>query len=1289
MAEVAVIIIMPVVRIAFRVMFWGVTNKFEKLERIISISNAELLEGERWQGLNEQNKKKLEDAVNDSEDLLDDCLPVVLRTVLPSRNENIAAKVCNFFSASPTSSNPFVSWCRRGYAMKKLGKALDKISGIRRQCSLESDLQETLPVVREEDVIGRDFEIREILKLVLEAPATRPEAEKILRVVPVFGVEGIGKTALALLVYNLEAVSQQFDLSVWVQISNLVYVRLFFHKNSAKDDKIRSVYLRIGQLEWELWRATKGKRFFLVLDDVRDENLENCLSLRDLVKGGAKGSTVLVTTRSEKVADITSTAAQSCHLGPLNDADSWLLLKRAVIEANEQEQVVHEKQELGRQIAGKCKGVPLLIRHVGSSMARGSVDEWQSFLDEEKFAKVAGEIGRVTSYSFERQEEVIGRDADKEAIIKQLLECNSEDDIFFMSICGTAGLGKTALARFIFNDSQVRDHFDLRIWVSVADVFDLKVILKKILESVTTTHRGDLSIEELGWFIHRETRGARCLLILDDVWDGLEFQNWSDFRFSFPLDGRGWRCIITTRSEEVASITAGEKHTYKLKSLDDNSSWSLFVKVAIGKEQKPTNWKIIKIAKEIVAKCGGIPLNIRTIGGILYFKNSETEWQSFYEKELRTKLIGEGKLESLELSYDQLPSILKPCLAYCALFPRDYEIDVQTLINLWMSQGFIRQDSDLNPEALGYHYFVELLRRSFFQETMRDELGYITKCIMENSMREFARSKNVCATVGLKGGTNDTKLRYVSFDFHVDSSWHIRMLSQSKRIRSLMLHGQSRLEVQGRSSESVCEEITKYKYLRQLDLHNSGIKVVSDSIGDLIHLRYLDLSQNLNITTLPKSIGRLWNLQTLKLNHCSNLQKLPKAIKNLVNLRNLENESCFGLTCMPRGLGQLTVLRTLSEFVLSNGTGSVSNKSGKLSELGELYELRGQLKIKNLRRLGGDCTTRANLKEKNHLVSLVLIWVIDATIPAVDFETLLEDLQPHPDLRELSLSAYGGVHFSSWLPGHKNLVKFSLSRCMNCKCLPPLHHLPHLEVLLVDDMPELEYISDKTSEDILGTFFESLKELQLTNLPKLARWWNDAANVEEKTLPHLSKLIIEDCPNLIFMPLFPCLEELLVLNKTRWEPFQKTIAARQVPSTTSEASSSTSSTNFAPVVPLSKLKNLYIINMPNGDPTMCQSLPSLRSLTFDHVQDINAFLEVLEKVTNLQELHIWRCASLKEIGWVSNIRSLRILSIKLCPNLMIPRDKINLITSLQKVEIKECHQVSHIELMLEGRFYMQ
>lgn len=253
------------------------------------------------------------------------------------------------------------------------------------------------------------------------------------------------------------------------------------------------------------------------------------------------------------------------------------------------------------------------------------------------------------------------------------------------------------------------------------------------------------------------------------------------------------------------------------------------MKVAFEKGKEPTNSQIIEIGKEIVEKCGGIPLTIRTIGGILYFKKAETEWQPFSENEL-PKIMDDNTM--LKLTYDQLPSSLKPCFAYCAIFPQDYEIDVQMLINMWMSQGFIRQDSDLNPEALGYQYFVELLRRSCFQETMRDELGYITKCIMQNSMREFARfqAMNVCATVGMKGGTNGTKLRYVSFDFHVDSSWHIRMLSQSKRIRSLMLHGQSRLEVQGRSSESVCEK------LQNISTYASWICIILESKSCRIQL---------------------------------------------------------------------------------------------------------------------------------------------------------------------------------------------------------------------------------------------------------------------------------------------------------------------------------------------------------------------------------------------------------------------------------------------------------------------
>ncbi|GMN67035.1 hypothetical protein TIFTF001_036097 [Ficus carica] len=386
-----------------------------------------------------------------------------------------------------------------------------------------------------------------------------------------------------------------------------------------------------------------------------------------------------------------------------------------------------------------------------------------------------------------------------------------------------------------------------------------------------------------------------------------------------------------------------------------------------------------------------------------------------------------------------------------------------------------------------------------------------------------------------------------------------------------------------------------------LDLHNSEIKVISDSIGDLVLLRDLDLSQNMNIKKLPSSIGRLLNLQALRLNHCSNLKKLPGAIKKLVNLRNLENESCYSLTRMPRGLGELYDLKTLSEFVVSKGNGSVSKRIAKLDELQGLGNFTGKLKIKHLRGLGGDDTAMAHLEGMQYLVSLILIWDIATTIDAVDCKKLLEDLWPHQNLKELSLSAYRGVTFSSWLPEHKNLARFSLSRCTNCICLPPLHHLPHLEELLVDELPKLEYISDKTLEEESGVFFNSLKEIRLTNLPNLVWWWKHGAGAESPTFPScLSKLIIKDCPNRFSMPLFPSLEGLLVLNNTRWEPFQQTIAGRQIPGTKSEASSSTRFTDHN----LSKLKTLHIVNTPKGGPNMWQSLSSLCSLAFDHVQEI-------------------------------------------------------------------------------------
>ncbi|KAL5543605.1 hypothetical protein UlMin_007389 [Ulmus minor] len=892
-------------------------------------------------------------------------------------------------------------------------------------------------------------------------------------------------------------------------------------------------------------------------------------------------------------------------------------------------------------------------------------------------------------HSFVPQEEIIGRDEDKETIIEQLLSAN----VFLtvIPIVGMGGLGKTALAQLVFDDHRVQQHFEQRLWVHVSDNYHSKVTVTKLSRSATgENNQENLDVSRL-YDLGDVMDEKRFLLVLDDMWDACGF-GWADF---FGVVGRGasgGSIIVTTRNQVQddrifsCSYATLQLQIHKLGVLDETSSLELFLKVARREGPTLNDVQTREMGRQIVRKCGGNPLAIKAIGSMLCFKDPETEWQPFIDKDLLMHQNEEMILSSLRLSYDHLPSHLKTCFAYCILFPKDYEIDVQTLVNLWISQGFVKS-LYLNQDSLtaGYEYFVELLQRSFFHEARMDEWGQVTKCKMQNLMHDLAEV--VAGEVTIRYDKKDIGRRthHMSFDHHVDSPWQIpTSLTQAKKMRTIILPCQLGSEVEGKSGTSICDEIvSKFKFVRALDLHNSGIKKVSKSIGKLKHLRYLDLSQNGDIRVLPNSIGRLQYLDTLKLNYCSKLEELPISIKSLVNLRNLEIGSCCSLTHMPRGLGQLTKLETLSEFVLNKGNGSTSKQCGELGELSELNQLKGELRIKNLR--PGEDTGPANLEEKQNLQSLILMWDIDAAVAANDTQDIsTEGLQPHPALKELALCAYGGVELPSWLPSLENLVKFSLWGCMKCVHLPSsLNHLPHLKTLVLDDMPDMKYIQ---GENASTTFFPSLEELRLTNLPNLKGWCatEEEVNVEEMATFHcLSKLIIEDCSELTFMPHFPNLQELL-LKRTSWDPFQQS-------KPTATESSSSSSVDHTSSGYLSKLRTLSIVHMPiNGDLNIWHSLKALCSLTFDNVPLVKSLLEGLQELTSLQELRIWRCDSMEEIPeWISNDRSSLRLSIRLCPNLKIAPDRIGAITSLKNVDIEDCPRIAHIEILHKHRLFSE
>ncbi|KAL5543392.1 hypothetical protein UlMin_007176 [Ulmus minor] len=718
---------------------------------------------------------------------------------------------------------------------------------------------------------------------------------------------------------------------------------------------------------------------------------------------------------------------------------------------------------------------------------------------------------------------------------------------------------------------------------------------------------------------------------------------------------------------------------------------------------------------------------INTLTNIFYFKYS-----SFYHEVDVNIIDPERVINDISVtwlqSYCNLPLHLKYCFDYCSLFPRDYVIEVPLLLKLWMAQGFIAD------EDVGRRYFEVLLAGGFFEKVESDMLE-TTKCRMDSHAFALSAFTSGSRYVLLRSDGRN----YIPWTFHVSCDFHLHSERQiptklferrwrfNELIRSFLLPCQLKsksdrgmidpkkiyniISPHKDSDEDLGREsvsdllISKLEGLHALELHDLGIQSLPDYIDRLKHLRYLDVSRNPDIKLLPNSITNLFNLQTLKLSSCSGLRELPKDMKNLIHLRHLEIEGCYNLRYMPPHLGQLTNLQTLSQFVLNDDVRSAEDQKycSQLKELGRLNSFRGELKIKNLSSIltkDGACKAAA-LSEK-HLQSLTLEWGVGKGT-SDQYESQLEDLKPHQNLKELSLNDYWGVNLSSWLHSgnHVQLIKLALRRCHKCKVFPNVH-LPTLKSLVLDDMAALEYIED---------LFRSLQELWLTELPEL-KGWREVEVHDKPTFSCLSKLIIQDCPKLVSMPLFPTLEEELMLDSTNLKPFQETLrmektqknpvspplsklknpslvdieelndeVARGIPF---QETLTMEKTQKNPVPhPLSKLKNLSLVGIDELKDSIADEIPwgaltSLSVLKLDCLTNLDKLPSKLQQLTNLKELHIWRCKMTVLPEWIKDLQSLKKLAIWVCPYMESLPEEIDkrivcpLPPSLETLEIEDC-----------------
>ncbi|OIT07149.1 putative disease resistance protein rga3 [Nicotiana attenuata] len=494
-------------------------------------------------------------------------------------------------------------------------------------------------------------------------------------------------------------------------------------------------------------------------------------------------------------------------------------------------------------------------------------------------------ICREQTHSFVRASDIIGRETDQENIVKQLIDARDEENISVIPIVGLGGLGKTTLVKLVYNYNTVVQNFDLRMWVSISEDFSLSKVIEKILRSATGESFGHLDMDQLQGHLSEVLRSKRYLLVLDDVWN--EDQNkWTDLRELLMNCSKGSKIVVTTRSKMVALIT-GTVAPYYLGGLTDDACLLLFLKCAfVGEDKLLPN--LVEIGKEIVKKCGGVPLAVKTLGRLLYMKTDENEWLRIRDNEIwEIEQKQSDILPILRLSYEQMPSHLRQCFAYCSMLSKGQEIPREDFINRWIAQGFIQSSNGSRKlEDIGNQYFDELLSRFCFLDVVQAFDGEILACKLHNLVHDLAQSVagSECLNVKSNASVVSERVRHLFFHAEDMSRKHFpRFLLSLQKLRSFSYS----FNIGPVNKFFVKTTLSNFKCLRVLVLNNLDFEELPTSIGHLKELRYLNLSDNGNIKFLPMSMSKLVNLQTFNLINCEQLKELPRDFGKLICLKTL------------------------------------------------------------------------------------------------------------------------------------------------------------------------------------------------------------------------------------------------------------------------------------------------------------------------------------------------------------------------------------------------------------------
>uniref|UniRef100_A0ACD6AD79 Uncharacterized protein n=1 Tax=Avena sativa TaxID=4498 RepID=A0ACD6AD79_AVESA len=744
---------------------------------------------------------------------------------------------------------------------------------------------------------------------------------------------------------------------------------------------------------------------------------------------------------------------------------------------------------------------------------------------------------------------VIGRDEDCDKIVAMLHEkeednqpdTNSAPCYSIVGIHGIGGSGKSTLAQLVCAREKKDGHFDLVMWVHVSQDFSVDTIFMEMFEAATGTLCPQLKNRDtLQDMLEKKLCGKRFLLVLDDVWynirDVTQSKNLQQILSLLKAGEAGSKILVTSRTEDaLLALGAAKQGCIPLSVLDEDVFWNLLMHYALHGVPVDDHARRIlgDIGKEIAKKLKGSPLAARIVGGQLRIRKNIEFWRSVRDRDLLNETMG-----ALWWSYHHLHDQVKRCFAYCSLFPRRYWLKRDELVRLWAAEGFARCTNEGEEmEDVCQEYFDQLVSASFLQLKAKEEPHEKDYYLVHDLLQDLAEKAAGSDCFRIENGWKlDGKcpavevppdVRHVFIEFY-NEELITKKICKLDNLRTLFIDS---------GWEAVEKEVLKCMFgrLRKLRVLTiiSGKACFLGSharvpacIGQLRHLRYLAFRTGVHhyISTtirlvLPATLSKLYHMQVLDF---GGIQEVVfTSCEDLINLRHVVFKRDVDIP----GIGRLTSLQTMRDF-------NVRKRPGyELKQLGNLNKLRGQLRMRGLRKVESKAEAlEANLADKEGLTTLKLSWSDEAS-PEVQAE-VLEGLCPPKDLTSLSIKNYKGPRYPSWMHhgGPKHVNHLMLDGC-SPKPGPEFGRFcAHLHELIIwccswDALPDyMEHLTSLQRLEIsVCTNIRSLPALprSLEHLSLVSCYEMSMSSCSMEHLTSLQSLKILSCKKMLSFPALP------------------------------------------------------------------------------------------------------------------------------------------------------------------------